>query len=85
MTKITKTALVCVGLAFASTSAFAQAGGADVPSDAKKAGTMENGSSSTGMSKSEAAGGSMKSNSGATGAGKTTATGGNAGGGAGKN
>lgn len=44
---------------FSAGAAFAQAGGADVPTDAKKQGTMENGSSSTGMSKSEARTGSM--------------------------
>ena len=47
-------AIACSGLILSASAAFAQVGGSDVPTDAKAKGTMENGSSSTGMSKGHA-------------------------------
>ncbi len=52
----TPLSLALAAVILSGTAAFAQTGGADVPTDAKKEGTMENGPSSTGMSKGEAKG-----------------------------
>lgn len=71
-------ALTGLLLSASAGAACAQAGGADVPTNAKKEGTKENGSSSTGMSKGEA-GGSMKQGGAPAASGKGTSTGGNPG------